>query len=123
MRAVLLAVVVLALCAVPAMAAGVDLPVTGGTAVWLQPFDATPGSAGAAISLLLPEKIVGETVAELIAFDIIVHPEGDAVRIDPGLSISLKTDLGVPIKVGLVLLPLTDYKFGGFVGMQIFQTF
>ena len=122
-----LQVVVVLLCisafGMQASAAGIDLPVTGGTAVWLQPFDATSGSAGAALSLLLPEKIVGETVASLITLDIIVHPEGGAMRIDPGLSIALKTDVGIPVKVGIVMLPLTQYKFGGFVGMQIFQTF
>lgn len=122
-RLLLLCVVLCCCCCVDADAAGIDLPVTGGTAVWMQPFDATPGSMGAAVSLMLPEKIVGETIASLITLDIIVHPEGGAVRIDPGLSIALKTDIGIPVKIGVVFLPLTQYKFGGFVGMQIFQTF
>ena len=125
MKYVLLCAVLLCCCCccMNADAAGIELPVTGGTAVWMQPLDATPGSLGAAVSLLLPEKIVGEAVASLITLDIIVHPEGDAVRIDPGLSIALKTDIGIPVRIGLVFLPLTQYKVGGFVGAQIFQTF
>jgi len=122
-----LQVVVVLLCisafGMQASAAGVDLPVEGGSAVWLQPLDGTPGSMGAAIALTLPEKIVGETVADLVKFEIVIHPEGGVVRIDPGLSVSLKTEIGIPVKFGLVALPLTQYKVGYLVGAQIFQTF
>ena len=123
MKAVLLAAVVLALTCGVAGAEGVALPVEGGSAVWLQPLDGSPGSLGAAISLILPEKIVGETVADLIRFEVVIHNEYNAVRIDPGLSISLTTDVGIPVKVGLVALPLTEYKVGYLVGAQIFGTF
>ena len=123
MRAILLAMVVLALTCGVANAEGVALPVEGGSAVWLQPLDGSAGSLGVTISLILPEKIVGETVADLIRFEVVVHPEYNVVRIDPGLSVSLTTDLGIPVKFGLVALPLTEYKVGYIVGAQIFQTF
>ena len=112
----------LTLGAVGAQAAGLELPIEGGTAVWIQPLDGSAGSMGAALSLTLPEKYVGEVVSGLIRLDVIVHPEGGQVRVDPGLSISLETDVGIPVKVGIVALPLTDYKVGWFVGATIFQT-
>lgn len=116
------AVLAVLLCACgSAQAAGLQLPVEGATAVWIQPLEASPGSMGAALSLTLPERIVGETVAEWIKFEIIVHPEAGQVRVDPGVSLSLKSDVGIPVKVGIVLLPLTDYKIGWFVGAEIYS--
>lgn len=107
--------------AAPAMAAGATLPVEGGSAVWVQPIGGEPGSMGATISLTLP-SFVGTDVRKYLKAEIVVHSEGSQVRVDPGLSLSLTTDVGIPVKVGLVALPLTRYKVGWIVGATIFQT-
>lgn len=120
MKIALVVVVLLALCG-SAQAAGLQMPLEGASAVWIQPLDGSPGSMGAAMSLTLPERVVGELVSEWIKFEVIIHPSGEQVRVDPGLSLSLKTDVGLPIKVGLVALPLADAKVGWFVGAEIYS--
>jgi len=115
--------VVFALGIGTAQAAGLDLPVEGGSAVWIQPLDGSAGSMGAAISLRLPQKVVGATVADLLKLEVVIHPQTGQVRIDPGLSLTLTTDVGIPVKVGILALPLTDYKVGWMVGAQVFATF
>lgn len=121
MRSLLVVVALVALCCGSAQAAGLQLPIDGATAVWIQPLDASPGGMGAAMSLTLPAKIVGDTVSQWVKLEIVVHPEGDQVRVDPGLSLSLTTDIGVPVKVGILALPLTQYKIGWFVGLELFK--
>ncbi len=102
-------------------AAGIEMPLEGATAVWIQPLDSTPGTYGATATLTLPEKFVGQTIADLIKFEAVIHQEGGQVRIDPGLSLSPKTDIGIPVKVGVLALPMTKYKVGWFVGATIVQ--
>ena len=122
MKTLLGVLALVVLCVVPAQAAGLDLPIEGASAVWIQPFDGSPGSMGAALSLTLPERIVCETVADLLKFDVLIHPEGAQVRVDPALSLSLTTDVGIPVKVGIAVLPMTEYKVGWFVGATVFST-
>lgn len=123
MKSLLVALVVVVLCACgQGMAAGVELPIEGATAIWIQPLDSTPGTLGASLSLTLPQKIVGETIADLVKFEVVAHQEGEQVRIDPGLSVSLKTNVGIPVKAGLVALPLTDYKIGGMIGAEVYSS-
>jgi hypothetical protein len=117
-----LVVVVLLVCAAPAAAQGITLPVEGATAVWVQPFGGEPGSYGAAVSIRGPDLDVGGfNLAEFIKAELVFHQVGERIDIDPGLSLALQTDVGVPVKVGLMYLPLAKYKSGWFVGVEVFS--
>jgi len=53
---------------------------------------------------------------------VVAHQEGEQVRIDPGLGLMLKTTIGIPVKAGLVALPLTEYKIGGMIGAEVYSS-
>jgi hypothetical protein len=103
-----------------AQAAGLQLPIDGATGVWIQPWDGTPGTMGATVSLVPPEKIVGEIAANLLRVEVVFHQEGPQVRVDPGFSATFKKDIGIPVKLGLVALPLTKYKAGWVIGAELY---
>jgi len=115
-------VVLLLLCAAPAAADGVPMPVEGATAVWIQPFGGEPGSYGASMSIRGPDVHVGAyNLADVIKAELVFHQVDERIDIDPGLSLTLRTEMGLPVKVGLVYLPLAKYKSGWMVGVEIFQ--
>jgi hypothetical protein len=122
MKWMLVAVALALLWAGNAQAAGLQLPIEGATGVWIQPWDGTPGTLGGTISLIPPEKIVGETAAQLLRIEVVAHQEGAQVRIDPGVSATLKKDIGIPVKLGVVALPLTEYKAGWLIGAELYSS-